>query len=153
MMATNLFSKTSSSEIIITKIKTGQWKDVIDGLCSVKDDVIILDNAYFKHFATKETYNIIISHITTSIDNILSIYQGFTVHINMKNLTMIDLDKHLNFIQNISVLFNEKYANKLTKCFVHNAPFIFSKILNIVSMFINKETMSKIELIKTNEVK
>ena len=153
MTTTNLFSKTTSSEIIITKIKTGEWKDVIDGLCTVKDDLIILDNTYFKHFATKETYNIIISHITTNIDNILSIYNTFTVHINMKNLTMTDIDKHLKFIQHISILFKERYSNKLIKCFVHNAPFIFSKMLTIVSMFIDKETQSKIELLKTYEVK
>ena len=148
MTTTNLFSKTSSSEIIITKIKTGEWKDIIDGLCTVTDDLIILDNIYFKHFATKETYSIIISHITTNIDNILSLYEGFTVHINMKNLTMTDIDKHLKFIQHISMLFKERYSNKLIKCFVHNAPFIFSKMLTIVSMFIDKETMSKIELLK-----
>jgi hypothetical protein len=153
MTTTNLFSKTSSPEIIITKIKTGEWKDVIDGLCNVKDDLIILDNAYFKHFATKETYNIIISHITTSIDNILSLHEGFTVHINMKNLTMTDIEKHLKFIQHISILFQERYSNKLVKCFVHNAPFIFSKMLTIVSMFIDKETLSKIELLKNIEVK
>ena len=71
----------------------------------------------------------------------------------MKNLTITDVDKHIKFIQNMSVILKEKYPNKLTKCFVHNAPFVFSQILNIVSMFIDKETQSKIELIKTYEVK
>ena len=153
MTSTNLFLETSSTEKIITKIKSGEWKDIIDGLCTVKDNIIILDNTYFKHFATKETYNIILSHITTNIDNILTLYDGFTVHINMKNLTVSDVDKHLKFIQHISVLLKERYPNKLTKCFVHNAPFVFAQILNIVSLFIDKETQSKIELIKSYEVK
>lgn len=153
MTSTYLFLETSSTENIINKIKNGEWQDIICGLCTTKDNVIILDNIYFKYFATKETYNIILSHIITNIDTILSIYDGFIVHINMKNLTITDVDKHLNFIKHISVLLKQRYSNKLIKCFVHNAPFVFSQILNIVSMFIDKETHAKIELIKTYEIK
>jgi hypothetical protein len=145
--STNLFLETSSTEKIITKIKNGEWKEIMNGLCSIKDNAIILDNNYFRVFATKETYNVILSHIITNIDYILSLNDGFIVHINMKNLTISDIDKHLIFIQNMSILFKEKYPNKLTKCFVHNAPFIFSKVLNILSMFIDKETQTKIELV------
>ena len=148
MTSTNLFSETPSSEKIIRNIKSGQWTEILDGLCSIKDNVIILDNTYFRFFATKDTYSIILSHITNNIDIILSLHQGFTVHINMKNLTMTDVDKHLKFIQHISVLFKERYPDKLTKCFVHNAPFDFTQILNIVSIFIDKETQTKIELVK-----
>ena len=148
MTSTNLFSETPSSEKIIRNIKSGQWTEILDGLCSIKDNVIILDNTYFRFFATKDTYSIILSHITNNIDIILSLHQGFTVHINMKNLTMTDVDKHLKFIQHISVLFKERYPDKLTKCFVHNAPFVFTQILNIVSIFIDKETQTKIELLK-----
>ena len=148
MTSTNLFSETPSSEKIIRNIKSGQWTEILDGLCSIKDNVIILDNTYFRFFATKDTYSIILSHITNNIDIILSLHQGFTVHINMKNLTMTDVDKHLKFIQHISVLFKERYPDKLTKCFVHNAPFVFTQILNIVSIFIDKETQTKIELVK-----
>lgn len=149
MTTPKLFSETLSSEKIITKIKRGEWTDIMDGLCNIKDNLIVLDNIYFKHFATKETYNIILSHIINNIDSILSIQQGFTVHINLKNLTVSDIEKHLKFIQHISTLFKEKYPNKLTKCFVHNAPFIFAQLLNIVSLFIDKETLTKIELIST----
>jgi hypothetical protein len=67
----------------------------------------------------------------------------------MKNLNISDVDKHYKFIQHISVLFKERYHNKLTKCFVYNAPFVFSQILNMISIFIDKETQSKIELVST----
>lgn len=149
MTTPKLFSETLSSEKIITKIKRGEWTDILNGFCNIKDNLVLLDNIYFKHFATKETYNIILSQITNNIDSILSIQEGFIVHINLKNLTVSDLDKHLKFIQHISALFKEKYPNKLTKCFVHNAPFVFAQLLNIVSLFIDKETLAKIELIST----
>lgn len=149
MSSSNLFLETFSSEKIITKIKTGEWKDIMNSLCRVTDNIIILDNTYFKHFATKETYNIILSHITTNIDNILLEHEGFTVHINMKNLTVSDVDKHLKFIQHISILLKDRYPNKLIKCFVHNAPFVFTQIFNIISLLIDKETQKKIELVST----
>ena len=148
-MSSNLFLESSSSEKIIAKIKNGEWKDIMNGLCNIKYSLVILDNNYFKYFATKETYNIILSHVVNNIDTILSVNNGFTIHINMKGLTVSDIDKHYNFIQNISLLFKEKYPNKLTKCFIHNPPFVFSQIFNMISLFIDKETQSKIELVST----
>jgi hypothetical protein len=72
----------------------------------------------------------------------------FIVHINIKNLTITDIDKHLNFIKYVSAFMQEKYPNKLTKCYVYNAPIVFSKIVNMLSFFIDKETQTKIELIR-----
>ena len=149
MTTPKLFLERHSSEKILSKIKKGEWTDIMNGLCKIQDNLIILDNNYFKYFATKETYNIILTQVVHNIDTILSNYDKFIVHINMKGLTVSDIDKHLSFIQTISTLLKEKYPNKLTKCFVYNAPFVFSQILNIVSMFIDKETQSKIELVKT----
>jgi hypothetical protein len=65
----------------------------------------------------------------------------------MKGLTLTDIDKHINFIQSISGLFKEKYPFLLEKCFVHNAPFVFSKLLHLISLLIDKETRDKIEVL------
>jgi hypothetical protein len=73
---------------------------------------------------------------------------NFNVHANLKNLTLADIDKHKEFIQNISIILKQKYTNKLTKCYIYNAPFVFSQILNIVSLFIDKETQTKIQLVQ-----
>ena len=73
---------------------------------------------------------------------------NFNVHANIKNLTLADIDKHKEFIQNISIILKQKYTNKLTKCYIYNAPFVFSQILNIVSLFIDKETQTKIQLVQ-----
>ena len=65
----------------------------------------------------------------------------------MKNLTIVDIDKHKLFIQCISVYFQEKYPQKLGKCYVYNSPFVFNQLYNIICMFIDKETQKKIELV------
>lgn len=135
-------------EKIISKIIKGEWDDILSNLCNIKDNKIIIDYTYFKYFATKETYNIILTLITNNIDFILKTYPMFTVYINMKALTVIEIDKHKTFIQNISCFLKEKYPNKMAKCYVYNAPFVFSQVLNIVYLFVDKETQSKIEIIK-----
>lgn len=146
----NLFIEKNSSEVIVNKIQSGEWTFIMNHLCHIKDNSIILDNHYFKFFATKETYNIILTHIFNNLDTIITNYDTFVVHINMKGLTVSDIDKHLNFIQTVSSLFKEKYPNKLTKCFIHNAPFVFSKLLKILSLIIDKETRDKIEVVSKN---
>ena len=143
----NLFIEQTSPEVIMKKIQSGDWTFIMNNLCYIKDNCIILDNQYFKYFATKETYEIILTYIFNSLDTILTTYDTFVVHINMKGLTVSDIDKHLQFIQNVSSLFKDKYPNNLTKCFVHNAPFVFSKLLKLLSLLIDPETRNKIEVL------
>jgi hypothetical protein len=65
----------------------------------------------------------------------------------MKKLSISDIDKHKGFIQYISLYFQEKYPNKLAKCYIYNSPFVFNQLYNIICMFIDKETQKKIELV------
>lgn len=143
----NLFIEKNSPELIVKKIQSGDWLFVMNHLCHIKDNCIILDNYYFKLFATKETYDIILTYIFNGIDTILSTHDSFVVHINMKGLTLADIDKHMTFINNVSSFFKDKYPNKLTRCFIHNAPFVFSKLLKLLSLLIDTETRSKIEVL------
>ena len=65
-----------SSEKILAKIQKGEWVDILGGLCYIKEQCIFLDYIYFKHFATKDTYNIILNFMIQKIDTVLS--SGFT---------------------------------------------------------------------------
>jgi len=139
-----------SSEKIVSNIKNGEWDSILRGLCNIKDDAIVIEYVYVKYFATKITYNIIINHITNNIDEILSKYPKFNVYVNLKKLTLVDVDKHKDFIQDISIFLRDRYPDKLTKCYVYNAPFVFSQIFNMISYFIDKETQTKVELVQNN---
>lgn len=141
------YNENNSSEKIIGKIIKGEWDDILNGLCVIKENAIILNYIYFKYFATNETYNYILNFVTNNIDKILAKNVNFNVCVNMKSLTLSDVDKHKIFIQNIAVFLKEKYPNKLEKCYVYNAPFVFAQIYNIVSIFIDKDTQKKIELV------
>lgn len=139
-----------SSEKIVSNIKNGEWNSILKGLCNIKDDAIVMDYVYVKYFATKITYNIIINHITNNIDEILSKYPKFNVYVNLKKLTLVDVDKHKDFIQDISIILRDRYPDKLTKCYIYNAPFVFSQIFNMISYFIDKDTQTKVELVQNN---
>ncbi len=139
--------ENNSSEKIRDKVKKGEWSEILNGLCFIKENSIILNYIYFKHVAQEQTYAYILNYITNNIDNVLTKNEDFIVHVNMKNLTLVDIDKHKQFIQYISGFLKDKYPEKLAKCYVYNAPFIFSQIFTIVSMFIDKETQKKIVLV------
>jgi len=148
MNSSNIFFETQETpEIIIGKLKKGEWNDILNSLCKVDANSMYLNYIYFKYFATKETYGILTNYIMSHINTILLEYDTFTVHVNMKTLTVLEIDKHMTFIQSISALLKETYSNKMNKCYVYNATFVFSKVLKLVSLFIDPETQQKIELV------
>lgn len=123
--------------------------EILSKLCFVNhENQVILDTRYFLLMATKDNYSAISEYVVCIIANLLTIYETVFVHINMQSITLTHLDKHYNFIKNICILFQEKFPDKLEKCFVYNAPFLFSQLFKIVSRFIDKKTQKKIELVK-----
>jgi len=143
----NIFTTDYTPEKIIKKIRGGEWDDILTKLCNSNNDSIFLDHTFFKHFASKETYHILTNYILNHINNILLTHNSFVVHLNMKNLTLLELDKHMGFLQTFSVFLKETYANKMDKCYIYNAPFIISNIISMISLFIDAETLKKIEIV------
>ena len=134
------------------KICKGEWNDILNSLCFIKENEIILDYVCFKYFANEETYKHILSNIIQCIDSTLVTNKQFIIHINMKSLSISDYDKHKQFIQEICGFFKVRYEGQLLKCYIYNAPFIFSQVFSLISIFIDKETQQKIVLI-TNKNK
>ena len=112
------------------------------------DNEIILDYRIFKLIAMSETYTIIIETIMDIIERVLDKSNMFTIHVCLKTLTLKELDNHYTFICNISETLKNKYTDKLDKCYIYNAPFIFSHAISIVSKIVDKKTQQKIIVIK-----
>lgn len=137
----------SNSEKILTTIRNGNISDVFSKLSYYYNNILVLDYAYFKYIATRETYDPIMNYIINNIDNILTTNPQFIVRVNMKGLSLVEIDKHKQFIQELSNYLKIKYPNKLSKCYIYNAPVLFSQLLNIISTFVDKETQKKFELL------
>ena len=140
---------SSSSEIILSKIQKKEWQFIFEGLCNIQNNSVIIDYKYFKICAGKDTYDTLLNYLIMKIDSVLNNKSTFCTYINLKNLTVLEIDKHGQFIQYLSTILKDKYPNKLEKCYIYNAPFVFAKIYNIVSMFIDKDTQQKIQLISS----
>ena len=122
--------------------------EVLNRFCFViRDNHIVLDYRYFKFIANKENYQVIIQTIIGIMRECLEKYDLMNVHLNMKSLTLVDIDRHYSFIREISEIMQKTFPDKLQKCFVYNAPFLFSQLYNTISMFIDKTTQKKIQLV------
>ena len=119
-----------------------------NGVCRAEGNVIIADYRYFKHVASPSSYAAIVGQVVKSIDRVLENYPNFVAHMCIKSLTVSEIDKHMEFIKAFCTTLKTRYHNKMTKCYVYKAPFIFSQIYNIVSCFIDKDTRTKVELVK-----
>jgi hypothetical protein len=148
--STDMFLDNNNNlEKIMNQIKKGNLNDILSKLCFINENAVIINYIYFKYLATETIYNYILTYITNNIDNVLLKNNEFIVHVNMQKLSISDIDKHKAFITNLSLVLKEKYPNKLLKCYIYKAPFMFKQIFNIINVFIDKETQEKIELVKT----
>jgi hypothetical protein len=123
--------------------------EVLKNLCfSLDNKNIVLDFRYFKFLSSSENYDLIISFIVSVIQNVLKNKETVILHVNMDTITLLHVEKHFGFIKNFSQILNNKFPDRLNVCYIYNASFVFSKILGIVSIFIDKTTQQKIKLVK-----
>uniref|UniRef100_A0A6C0KQ08 CRAL-TRIO domain-containing protein n=1 Tax=viral metagenome TaxID=1070528 RepID=A0A6C0KQ08_9ZZZZ len=141
-------NRNIKKEFIISKIQKGDLHFILNEFCFINNNYLILNYKYFKYFGCKETYKLILEYLTKKIDEILINNNLFTIYLNMNSLTISEIDKHYDFIKQMSFFFKQKYPNKLEKCFIYNTPFVFSQFYKIISIFLDKETQKKIEIIQ-----
>jgi hypothetical protein len=125
-------------------------EDVLKKACYLyKENQIVINYSYLKWIMKNGVYTneCLIEYIMNVFKETLLYHKNFILHMNSSHLTMMDIDKYYLFIKNISLIMKESFPNKLDKCFVYNAPFIFSKLFSILSVFIDKATLQKIQIV------
>lgn len=144
------FSSNEDIKIAKANIMKTCFNDVLSKLCfAVDSQNIILDYRYFKFIACADNCNLIICYIVSVIQSVLNKHETFILHVNLDSLTLLHIEKHFGFIKKISEVLKATFPDKLNICNVYNAPFIFSKIISIISVFVDKKTQQKIKLIKS----
>lgn len=138
------------TEKIMEKIKESNLQYILNGLCNMKDESIFIDFKYFKFFAENVTYQLITQIIMNHCDMVLQSYPQFIVHLNISSFNISHLEKHRVYLSQFSHLFANKYPDTLKKCYVYNASFVFEKLFNIISLFVDKETLQKVILIQNS---
>jgi hypothetical protein len=115
--------------------------------CVVKENTVFFDYLYFKSFANKNTYSIILQMVTSSYDTILSKYPMFNLQINVNGITFSDIHLHRKFILFIAKHLKQRYPQKLNQCFIFNAPKSFVRIYRLISLFVDLDTLKKIHVL------
>jgi len=120
----------------------------LDKICKVKEKHVFIEYPVFKYLANETTYDKITKFIHESFKNVLKTNDTFIIHLSLKSLTLSDVEKHYIYISKVCTIFKNAFPEKLDTCYIYNAPFIFNKIIYILSIFIDKNTREKIKLVE-----
>jgi len=142
-----MFDDINKDQIIL-HFQNGNFDYILNNFCKRNKNELIINYLYFKYLGNSNTYELFVKIVLNHIDNILTEYESFNVHVSIKKLNIIEINKHIDFIRNVSNLLKEKYQNQMRKCNVYNASNLFSQIYEIISPFIDKDTQEKIEIHK-----
>jgi hypothetical protein len=90
----------------------------------------------------------LLEHLIKNIDLVLTKYSVFRFHINVKSISILDVDKNKDFIQKASIVLKEKYPYRLDTCYIYDSPNMFSNIFKLIFAFVDKETQKKIKIVE-----
>ena len=139
------FHKENSFQVDNSNDKPDEiYRKSIGKMCIIKDNNLIINYKFFKLIAHEETYPYILSFVIQNIHNILQNNPTFNVHFCLKTMTLTQISKHYNFIINSCEQFKNIFPDKLNQCYLYNCPFMFDKIHEIISLFLDKKTRGKI---------
>jgi len=123
-------------------------REIIGNLSFIQgNNNILLDYRYFKCFVPEQDYDNVFQYFFNLIKKVLEKNESFNIHVYIKSLAISDLDKYYSFISKISQIMKDAFPDKLGKCYIYNASFIFAQLIKIIAKFVDKKTQEKIRLI------
>jgi len=110
-------------------------------------NILFFNYIVFKTYGNLENCSPLYTHIVKLVETILSTYESFEFHVNMKSFSVSACQRYSHLICS-SVDTNQIFTEKLSKLVVYHTPFIIDQITrmlyNSVKTFIHKaEYVSK----------
>lgn len=137
---------TNINQSINLKLNESKLQELLHNFCSIKlNNEIIINYKYFKIINTFIDKNNILNYLIFIVENVLKNYSTFIVHVNIEKLTLLEIEKNRDFVQNMSNVLKDKFPDKLEQCLIHEGSFIFKQIYNLLALFIDKPTLKKIK--------
>ena len=120
-------------------------REVLNSFCYIKsNNEIIINYETFKFLNKIIDKKIILNHLLYTIETVLNQFELFIVHANIKKLTLLEIDKNKDFIYEMSNILKEKFNDKLDSCYVYDSSFIFKQIHQLLHIFVDKKTITKL---------
>ena len=125
--------------------------EILNNFCYISNERDVTINFKALKLINKQLSNdFLLEHITKNIDLLLTTNNLFNVHINVKSISILDVDKNKSFIQQASLVLKERYPSKLEMCYIYESSGLFSTIYKIIFSFIDKETQKKFKFVETS---
>jgi hypothetical protein len=123
--------------------------DLYYHFCHTTDrNVVELKHVYFKQLFLQTTSANIIEHMTRIIEHSLQFGSEIIVHMDLTGITLLDIDRYKYFIQEAAIMMKHRFPDILNVCYITNAPFIFSQLIKVFGLFIDKKTQKKMILVE-----
>ena len=74
----------------------------------------------------------------------------FVFHLFCTGMHVKNIHLHRNFIFRVTSMFREAFPHELAACYVHDAPFIFSQVFEIIKPFLNRDMRRRIIIVKNS---
>lgn len=143
----NISSKTQINNTNINlKLNEEKLNELLNNFCHIKiNNEIEINYKYFKIINTFIDKNYILNYLIYIVENVLIKHQTFIVHVNIEKLTLLEVEKNRDFVQDMSNVLKERFPDKLEICLIYEGSFIFKQIYSLLSIFIDKKTLKKIK--------
>jgi hypothetical protein len=140
----NLTNQNVNSNINL-RLNEEKIRELLYNFCHNKiNNEIEISYKFFKSITIFIDKREILNYLLLIIENVLNKYETFVIHVNIEKLSLLEIEKNKDFIQNMSSVLREKFPDKLDFCIIHEGSFIFKQIYNLLTMFIDKKTLKKI---------
>ena len=127
------------------EINEEKIREVLNTFCYIKSkNEIIINYESFKILNTIIDKKVILNHLLYTIETVLNQFELFIVHANIKKLTLLEIDKNKDFIYEMSNILKERFNDKLDLLYVYDSSFIFKQIHQLLHIFVDKKTITKI---------
>jgi hypothetical protein len=132
--------------------ETLKLAELLHNFCyiSSNENDITLNFKSLKLINKQLSNDFLLEHLIKIVDLILTKNTLFNFHINVKSISILDVDKNKEFIQKASIVLKEKYPCKLDTCYIYEAPSMFNNIFKLIFAFVDKETQKKIKIIESS---
>ena len=126
-------------KLIKRGLQPAELNNIMDNFCRIRNAYeIMIDFKYFKLIAKPDFYETIIKYIVTTIKYVLHTQQRVSLHINLKSMSLTDIDKYKSFISQIS--YQQNVLSSIGSINIYNTGVIFTTLINVVLSFLDKPT-------------
>ena len=126
--------------------------DFIRTLCfeSQDHDSMILNYSSLPTLVRNHSQDEIVAAIEQDVKDHMRLRRlpQFVFHLFCTGMHLKNIHLHRNFIFRVTSMFKESFPTELAACYVHDAPFIFSQVFEMIKPFLNREMRQRIIIVK-----